>query len=66
MLRLLIGLTMAPLSKQSVSVLCMQGNQVLRFSASSLSYLSTTARMTGSEDSPEGIAFSKGCLYVAR
>ena len=44
----------------------MQGNQVLRFSLSNLSYLSTTARMTSGEGNPEGIAFSKGCLYVAR
>jgi len=49
-----------------VSVHYMQGNQVLRFSPNDLSYMSITARMNSREDCPEGIAFAKGCLYVAR
>ena len=53
-------------SGSHVSLPCMQGNQVLRFSPNNLSYLSTTARMSSSEECPEGIAFSKGCLYIAR
>jgi hypothetical protein len=44
----------------------MQGNQVLKFSANNLSYISTSATMKIGEDCPEGIAFSKGCMYVAR
>ena len=54
----------APL--MAVSVHSMQGNQVLRFSPNDLSYMSITARMNSREDCPEGIAFAKGCLYVAR
>ena len=45
---------------------CMQGNSILRFSPNDLSYVSTAARMKSTEESPEGIAFSKGCMYVAR
>ena len=44
----------------------MQGNQVLKFSANDLSYISTCATMKIGEDCPEGISFSRGCMYIAR
>ena len=44
----------------------MQGNQVLKFSANDLSYISTSATMKIGEDCPEGISFSRGCMYIAR
>ena len=43
-----------------------QGHQVLKFSPSDLSYVSISAQMNSEEKSPEGIAFSKGCMYIAR
>ena len=38
----------------------------LKFSANDLSYISTCATMKIGEDCPEGISFSKGCMYIAR
>ncbi|CAK0784573.1 hypothetical protein CVIRNUC_007777 [Coccomyxa viridis] len=42
-----------------------KGHQVLKFSPSDLSYVSISAQMNSEEKSPEGIAFSKGCMYIA-
>lgn len=48
------------------AVACMQGKSVLRFDGRTLQFKRIAAVMPKKATSPEGLCFSKSCMYVAR